>query len=299
MGECLLHSPTDPRGKYSPTQACVADATLIRVLHGAKFEAREAYTPFTRAWVYRFRGPDGDIRVCWCSGEDKSQIVVETNHPLTRIDLMGNGTQVVPQGGRIVLPIDNIPFYLAGSATRVTEVPTPYKAIANSGDDFSESQGNNGWYYGSYDGGAGPAPDAVDPNSFHPMKLVTSIWGFNWGAGGQAKIGEASFWPDAKTRPAMRWVSTLDGKVTIRGSFKSSKGPKDTFSSVEQVIYVNGQSAFDKVTLMQEPRFDYSEPFEFTADVKKGTPIDFVVLTGPRGSSHPRLDASICVPNVP
>jgi hypothetical protein len=295
MGECLLHSPTDPRGKYSPTQACVADATMIRVLHKARFEAREAYTPFTRAWVYRFRGQD-EIRVCWCSGEDKSRIVVETGAPLTRIDIMGNETRVVPQDGRIVLPIDNIPFYLKGPATRVAEVPTQYKAIANSSDDFTETQGNNGWYMGYYDGGAGPAPGAIDPNSFQPLKLVTNIWGYNW-ANGPAKIEEASFWPDAKTRPVMRWVSTMDGEVTIRGSFKSSKTNKDTFSNVEQAIYVDGKPAFDKVTTMNQPGFNYMEPFEFTADVRKGTPIDFVVLTGPNGSSHPRLDASICVPN--
>jgi hypothetical protein len=149
---------------------------------------------------------------------------------------------------------------------------------------------------GYYSGGAGPAPDTVEPTSFQQLPLVTNIWGYKW-SNGPAQISEASFWPDAKTRPVMRWVSTIDGRVTIRGTFKSSKTNKDRFSNVEQAIYVNGKSAFDKVTTMIEPRFDYIEPFELTADVTKGTPIDFVVLTGATGSSHPRLDASICVSN--
>jgi len=303
-GQCLVHSDTDPRGKYSPTPAAIALATLIRVLHDGKFQEREAVTPFTRTWVFHFLTSQGDVRACWYSGDDKSQIVLQANAPLTKIDIMGNETQIVPQGGKITLTLDETPFYLKGQASGVTEVPTAWKTIANSVDDSSDTQGNNGWHPGYFEGTPGPAPATLDPAAFKEMTLKTDNWGYRWIGlnDNDSRVSDSSdLWTSAKTIPSNRWVSTMDGKVTLRGYFRLPKGPKDKFASMESAIYVDGKSVFAQETptptVPNEPVHYYTVPFEIPVDVKTGTVIDFTVPAGPGVAIHPRVDASICVSN--
>ena len=298
-GQCLLHSDTDPRGKYSPAPAAVAFATLVRVLHDGAFEQREADTPFTRTWVFRFHTAQGPVRACWYSGDGTSQIVLQTAAPLTRIDIMGNQTQLVPLDGKLTLTLDETPFFLRGDITSIREIPTPWKTIANSRDDASDTQGANGWHPGYFVAKPGATPDSLSPDLFQEMTLTTDNWGYRW-EGAQARISDsADLWTSAKAMPALRWISTIEGKVTLRGSFRTTKGIKDSFTTMQAAIYVDGKSVFarETPTPLSGASHPYTEPFEIPIDVKKGTLIDFVVPPTPSGLTRPRVDASICITN--
>lgn len=297
-GQCLLHSDTDPQGKYAPWPLAVSYATLIRVLHDGQFEAREAYTPFTNTWVFRFKTGQEEVRCCWNSGEDKSAIAIETDAPLTMIDIMGNETRVIPQNGKIELPLTGTPFFLKGKARSVTAVQGPWKFIANNRDDFKDAQDSNGWLWGYYDGGAGPAAETVPVKDFKKMKLVTDNWGYKWEGGG-ARVSESSLWTAKNARPTVRWQSHMDGTAALRGSYKVTKGGKDTFTSVGYAIYVDGKQVYAKEVkaTVPEKRHTYVESFEIPVTLKKGSVVDFMALPGGGGMAHPALNASICVAN--
>jgi hypothetical protein len=113
-------------------------------------------------------------------------------------------------------------------------------------------------------------------------------------------VSDASdLWTAPAAMPSIRWVSTITGKVTLRGSFSVTRSNKDNFQNMESAIYVNGKSVFAKETPTPQaiPGHAYTATFEIPVDVKTGDTIDFVVPQSTSGPSHPRVDASICVPN--
>jgi hypothetical protein len=283
----LVHSPNDARGKYSPSPALVAYATLVRALGAARFEAREVNTPYTSAWVFRFRDNKDEVRACWTSGPDKPQIAIEADSPLTRIDLMGNESQIAPQAGRIVLALDETPFFLKGHAKSVSLLPGPWKSIADSRDDFGQTQGINNWRLGYYDGQGGKPLPTLIAAGFHEMTVKTTAWGYEW-HGGSALIKQGVMVAEGKSWPATRWQSTLDGRATLRGYFevKDKKNP----TTVGASIYVDGKSVYTRNLNNQK------ENFEVAVDVKKGSTIDFVAAAGgPKGRCQ--MQAAICVKN--
>jgi hypothetical protein len=300
-GQCILHSDTDPRGKYSPTPSAIAMATLIRALHDGTYEAREADTPFTRTWVFRFHNKQGEqIRALWYSGDGTSQVTLNASGPLTKIDIMGGESQVTPDNGKVTLTLSEEPFFLKGAASNVQEVPTQWKTIANSVDDASDTQGTNGWHPGYFTASPGPAPDSVDASSFQEMTLHTDNWGYRWNGPGDCRVSDSSdLWTAKEAMPSNRWVSTMTGKVTLRGSFSVTRSNKENFQNMESAIYVNGKQVFAKETPTPQPipGHAYTATFEVPVDIKAGDTVDFVVPQGTTGANHPRVDASICVPN--
>ena len=287
MSMGLVHTPNDAHGKYSPSPALAAYATLVRALGAAKFEARELNMPYTSAWVFRFRDGKDEVRACWSSGDDKPQISLESDKPLTKIDLMGNESQIAPQDGRIVLALDETPFFLKGRVKSVREIPSPWKSIADSRDDFGEMQGINNWRLGYYDGQGGKPSQTLKPSAFREMTVTTTAWGYEW-HGGAALIKLGVMVAGGKSWPATRWQSPVEGRVTLRGYFeaKDKKNP----ATVATAIYVDGKSAYAHELNNQKDKF------EVAVDVKKGSTVDFVAATdGPKGRCP--MQAAICVKN--
>ena len=87
----------------------------------------------------------------------------------------------------------------------------------------------------------------------------------------------------------------------MHGSYKLLKNlPKDTFTSVNYAIYVDGKAVYTKELALTktEKIQSYLETFNVPVQVKKGSVVDFMAITGKEGVvCHPRLDADICVDN--
>lgn len=287
MGQGLVHLPDDARGKYSPTPAVVAYATLVRTLGAATYDTREAAAPYTSAWVFRFKEGGNQVRACWAANDQTPQIAIETDAPMTQIDIMGNESALTPQNGKIVLTLNETPVFLKGNAKSVTELPGSFKVIANSLEDFGETQGINNWQLGNYAAQGAKLPPSINPAGFQTGNVETTTWGYEWHCG-SALIKQGALVAEGKSWPTQRWVSPVDGKVTLLGYFevRDKKNPV----TVGTAIYVDGKSVFAKDLNMQ------TEKIELTVDVKKGSTIDF--LAGlPGGKGRARLMCMICVPN--
>ena len=212
---------------------------------------------------------------------------METDSPLTKIDLMGNESPLAPQAGKIVLALDETPFFLKGHAKSVTEIPGPWKSIADSRDDFGEKQGINNWRLGYYQGQGGMPSQTLSASAFHEMAVTTTAWGYEW-RGGTALIKHGAMVAEGGSWPATRWQSTVHGRANLRGYFeaKDKKNPV----AVGVAVFVDGKSVYARELNNQKDKF------EIAVDVKKGSTIDFVAATGgPKGRCQ--MQAAICVEN--
>ena len=109
----LVRDETDPLGRYTPTPAYAAYATLIHQLEGASFVRREASDPSTR--IYLFANGKREIRVLW-STMPAATYEVPSEIPLRRISMMGDERLLMPRNGRVAVALDQNPFYLVGAA---------------------------------------------------------------------------------------------------------------------------------------------------------------------------------------
>jgi hypothetical protein len=105
----LVRDETDPLGRYTPTPAYAAYATLIHQLDGAGFVRREPSNPATR--IYLFANGKREIRVLW-SALPGATYALASEKPLPRIGIMGDENLLTPQNGRVTVSLDQNPFYL-------------------------------------------------------------------------------------------------------------------------------------------------------------------------------------------
>jgi hypothetical protein len=105
----LLRDEKDPLGRYAPTPAYVAYATLIHQLQGTHFVRREDSEP--RMHVCLFADGEHEIRVLW-SAEPGVPYEFASAGPVRRISMMGDAITLAPQLGRISVLLDRNPIYL-------------------------------------------------------------------------------------------------------------------------------------------------------------------------------------------
>lgn len=254
-------------GEYAVAPAYVAYANLIHQLDGATFVRREAERPYTRMHVYLFRRGEHEIRVCWAT--QPAQIRITADQPITLINLMGGETTLAPEGGQITIDLGEDAIYLIGTIAGIEEVDTGVRVIAASRDDYSKTQGQNGWSYGYF----------IDGDStFHLMQQVETMWGYKWG--GPAKylsISDTQVHPDRisgkDAMPALRWTSPVNGHLTIQGHIHRG----DRGDGVIAVLLVDGREIFSQTVGGSQPQ---RVELDLPVRVKEGSTIDLVVKPG-------------------
>ena len=158
--------------------------------------------------------------------------------------------------------------------------------VADSVSEFSGTQGQDNWYYGFYDGDA-PAPfstpdfeqmpefngtswfiedgvfwTSLNATSGHPNGVVTS--------GGRTPV---EHWA------VRRWVSEVDGLVTISGIFADLND--EGGDGVDVSVIVDGSVVFTQ-TIPNGQTADTN--YSFTTTSSLGAAVDFAI--DPRGSDH-------------
>jgi hypothetical protein len=112
-GMGLLRGESDPLGRYAPSPAYAAYATLIRQLDGAHFVRREPSDPETR--VYLFADGTREVRVAWAD-QPGEHFDLKTDRPAQVIDMMGNAKTIAVDNGGASVPLDLNPVYLISAA---------------------------------------------------------------------------------------------------------------------------------------------------------------------------------------
>ncbi len=175
---------------------------------------------------------------------------------------------------------------------RVNEV-TP---LADSVDDYSQTQGKNRWFYGYYAGdgkgqGDGQAPHRpYTDDDFRPMVHEQTIWGYTWKGDAPFNTQSAdSMHPgrlDGRDVWAVRrWQSPITGTVRIAGRFIRG----------EQGDGIDGKILVDGVLVYSTPVGGPSHPgevdFEVDVPVVTGSLVDIAVTPG--GASNIDYDVTV------
>lgn len=149
--------------------------------------------------------------------------------------------------------------------------------VANSVDEFSGTQGKDNWYYGYKD------DQLIAP--FEEMKIYNTekqVWLVKPGtyktrlfAGGgfPNAIEPSGKNVSAKQFPVRRWISEVDGDITINGVLKSKSQEKGG-DGVKGYILVNDQRIWSGTAKDSQP-----VRYKVTATVKKGDAIDLAVAS--------------------
>lgn len=181
------------------------------------------------------------------------------------------------------------------------------KVIADSYQDYSNTQGRNGWSYGYYAGagqGSGNGTLPIGPytdDDFRPMKFVATMWGYEWA---EPSIQYMKLMPsgghpgviDGKPAWAVRrWVSPIDGMVRVTGKLHRFSADGD---GVDGKIVVDGIVAWNGVS------GGANRPTEANCDVtvavKKGSLVDVAITPGPgTGLDYDAADFGVQVRQLP
>ncbi len=273
----LVHSDKDPLGRYTPTAAYPAYATLNRVLGASTPVRREATDPRTR--MYLFHRPDGrELRVAW-STAGSAPLVLDADAPLVVTDLMGGTRTLKPTGGTVRLTVDENPVYVAGAVTAVREDRRDV-LLADSTDGFSGSQGDadGTWSYGFYDGD----PAAYAPDAVRPMTWTRHPWGYRWqGPYPFAEIDVDNTHPSAHGgRPVWtvrRWRSGAAGAARITGTAGRAAGAGGDGTGLK--VLVDGKEMFART--VGAPGGPASVSCDLPVTLQAGTRVDFAATPGP------------------
>lgn len=167
------------------------------------------------------------------------------------------------------------------------------KVIADSFQDYSNTQGRNGWSYGFYAGDGHGKGDGTQPSGpytdddFQPMKFVETMWGYEWAYAPiqYMKLTPGGGHPGATNgRPVWairRWVSPLEGLVRITGKVNRFNDDGD---GVDGKVVVDGVIAWTQTA--GGPGRAKSVDCDVTVKVKKGSIVDFGITPGPAASTE-------------
>lgn len=175
----------------------------------------------------------------------------------------------------------------------------PPETVAASVSGFSGEQGVNGWSYGYWDRTADPdqsynpktdfrllrsfGGDPINGVSRHPDFTTGPLWTLQdgvyytalWAEGGSSN-GTTEGARQAKVEhwAVRRWVSTVNGPITISGNAAKilTWGGED---SGQARIVVDGATVFSAVT------HERSENYSVNATVHTGSLVDFLITAGP------------------
>jgi hypothetical protein len=276
--EGLVHSDTDPMGKYTPVATYPAYANLIRQLHHARYVGPQPADARTR--VYQFATQQKRVWVCW-STFGTATMAFQASGPVRLVDLVGGEKQLTPSGGQIDVTFGDLPMYVvadAGLVTTVSEVPRRDRVLADSVRDFSGQQDRGHWSYGYYasnqDGSAPYAPDQVQPMTWKPSP---GDWEDRWfGPTEWFCVGEGHVSPAVINKgqgwAVRRWTSDYRGAVRIVGSANRGKNG----DGVTCKIFIDGKEIYGTFLPPKS-----TEQIDLMGTVQQGSRVDFVVTPGP------------------
>jgi hypothetical protein len=280
-GMGLLRGPASGFGRYAPNPAYAAYANLIRQLHKASFIRRERTDP--RTHVYLFDRANVEVRVAW-STASPARLRLQADDALVVLDIMGRQSMRVPAGGLADLVVDDSPVYIVGAARRIAEAGRD-EILADSVGDYSDQQGEAGWYYGYYDGSdqsGGTNPD-IYTDDFEFLARVADRWGRSWGDPHHPHlaIGPQSAHPsrsaDRSVWAVRRWVSDVSGTVRLSGRIANDGKKKG--DGVTAHILIDGRSVFTaQVGGAGQPR---SMAYQVDVLLNNGSLVDFALTPGP------------------
>jgi hypothetical protein len=165
--------------------------------------------------------------------------------------------------------------------------------VADSYNDFSGTQGTNGWYYGYYSGNLTASTFTLfpvyDPDYFDDIingayiaygytpfseiggyggyYISTDYWTSLFPLGGCGNQAVPDWGKQGAEQYAVRrWVSDVAGTVTISGLMDS-----DTGGCMTVAIDVDGNQVFSEQTVPEQTSYSFS------TDVSVGSDVDFIV----------------------
>lgn len=179
--------------------------------------------------------------------------------------------------------------------------PPPAVIVADSVSGFSGEQGANGWSYGYWERTADPdqsydqttdflllkhfGTDPINRISGRPEfttgklwnledgKYYTSLWAEGGHPNGTMRLGD---YAQVEQWAVRRWVSTVNGTITISGhAGKVMPWGENWSGGCQALIVVDGKTMFS--SLMDNRGTDYS----ITVNVGIGSPVDFLIGPGP------------------
>lgn len=275
-GMGLLREENDSLGRYAPTPAYTAYATLIGALEGADGISRVSTDP--RTHIYRVQRGGETTHVLWApDGPVPATVELPDGGVLT--DLVG-GQRVLPPGAR-ALTLDRFPQYLQG-VTRL-DSPRPDVLLAETGADSDPAvNAANSWYAGAYSmPPASAARDLCPSKADAPEALQrrSNAWEYfhgdpRWPA---LRVGEGDLHPAAGNGQAIWAVRgyhvAAPGTLRISGTF-SRDGQGDGSGAC---IFVDGARLFQAV-LPPGPR--QRRDFDLRVKAHPGSRIEFVATPG-------------------
>jgi hypothetical protein len=149
---------------------------LIHQLNKANFVRREPTD--LRTHVYLFDRADAEVRVAW-SAVSPARLRLEADEALTVLDIMRRQILFVQAGRLTDLVIDDNTVYILGVVRRIADAPRD-EILAGSLEDYSDKQGEDGWYCVHYDGNggsSGTSPRADTDRDFELLGRRADRWG--------------------------------------------------------------------------------------------------------------------------
>ncbi len=156
--------------------------------------------------------------------------------------------------------------------------------IANSADDFGGNQGENGWFYGFYDGNAGD--DSFTADDFELMNIFdedSQRWWVDDTDGGPLTLIDSQFMhPNAFIAPSIddklewavrRWVSTTSGEININVDFARGN-PEFAGDGFILRMFIDGVQTL-AVEMFADN--DAGIALDLTTNVVEGSVIDFAI----------------------
>lgn len=281
-GMGLLREADSPLGPYAPTPAYVAYATLIRQLSGAESGGRADTDP--RTYLYRFVQNGKPVAVVWSPGGE-ARLSLATDGPLQVVTMSGAASRLASDGGRVELAIGPDPVYVRGDFGAVRDL-RPERLITDAALSFGDTQGEDGWSYGVYDGdgkghgnGATPA-GAYSDDDFEPLTWTGDEWGEYWGERRYRflKIGPDGAHPgvygDHPVWAVRRWTATE--ARTVRILARAHRRDRNGDGS-RAVILVDGEPV---VSIDLGPGKSEPVMIDRVVAVRRGGTIDFAVTPG-------------------
>ena len=276
----LVRSPTDPLGPYVPSSDFPAYANLIKQLYSATYVGRDNTDARTR--MYLFQRGGSDVRVVW-SSVGTAQLVLSTNVPLTRIDIMGVSTVLQPTNGAIALTADATPFYIIGSISAVREFGRD-AIVADTFRDFSGTQGSSNGTW-SYLNGYVVTAASYSPSSLESLTYTATPYGYEYGSvyafvkidasGGHPGVRNG-YDPVYQVWTVRRWLSNVMATARIRGTIIRASPSGDGTGAR---IYVDGSLVYS--TTLSGTGVGATVNFSFTTPLQTGSKVDFILTPGP------------------
>lgn len=169
------------------------------------------------------------------------------------------------------------------------------EVIADSAIDFGGNQGENGWFYGYYDG---DVPDEFTPNDFELMNIyedsIDRWWVDNTPGGPVTLIDSVYMHPNAVDDgteggadvqwSVRRWVSDVNGPIEI--DIDMSRGETNTVGDgVNLHVFVDG---FERLVVNLDQNSTSGVSLLLNELVAQGSVIDFAI----DGKSNSFFDAT-------